>query len=103
VKVVNAGGQDHFSLFNDHQVCYVRMNTPHSAHPTPTWQGESVGHYEGDLGGRWYTFDARNNVPRIGRVLMARGRDVIDVAIATTFGPNTLVRFKVWTDEVMTG
>ena len=45
--------------------------------------------------GRWYTFDPRNNVPRIGRVLMARGRDAIDVAIATTFGPNTLVSFKV--------
>ena len=41
-----------------------------------------------------------NNVPRIGRVLMARGRDAIDVAISTTFGPNTLLSFKVWTDEV---
>jgi transglutaminase-like putative cysteine protease len=56
--------------------------------------------FEAYLGGRWYTFDARNNVPRIGRVLMARGRDAIDVAISTTFGPNTLVSFKVWTDEV---
>jgi transglutaminase-like putative cysteine protease len=55
--------------------------------------------FEAYLGGRWYTFDARNNMPRIGRVLMARGRDAIDVAIATTFGPNTLVSFKVWTDE----
>ena len=59
------------------------------------------GWFEAYLGGRWYTFDARNNVPRIGRVLMARGRDAIDVAIATTFGPNTLLSFKVWTDEVM--
>jgi transglutaminase-like putative cysteine protease len=57
--------------------------------------------FEAYLGGRWYTFDARNNQPRIGRVLMARGRDAIDVAIATTFGPNTLVSFKVWADEVM--
>ncbi len=56
--------------------------------------------FEAYLGGRWYTFDARNNVPRIGRVLMARGRDAIDVAISTTFGPNTLVSFKVWTDEL---
>jgi hypothetical protein len=39
-------------------------------------------------------------VPRIGRVLVARGRDAIDVAITTTFGPNTLGRFTVWTDEV---
>jgi transglutaminase-like putative cysteine protease len=52
------------------------------------------------IGGGWYTFDARNNVPRIGRVLLARGRDAADVAIATTFGPNTLESFKVWTDEV---
>ncbi len=46
-------------------------------------------------------FDPRNNVPRIGRILMARGRDAIDVAITTTFGPNTLVSFKVVTDEVV--
>jgi transglutaminase-like putative cysteine protease len=52
------------------------------------------------LGGRWYTFDARNNIPRIGRVLIARGRDAADVAITHTFGPNTLKSFKVWTDEV---
>ena len=51
------------------------------------------------LGGVWYTFDARNNVPWIGRVLIARGRDAADVAITTTFGPNTLESFKVWTDE----
>jgi len=54
------------------------------------------------LGGRWYTFDARNNVPRIGRVLIARGRDAADVAISSTFGPNTLAGFRVWTDEVRT-
>jgi transglutaminase-like putative cysteine protease len=53
------------------------------------------------LAGRWYTFDARNNVPRIGRVLIARGRDAADVAISSTFGPNTLKSFKIWTDEVI--
>ena len=47
------------------------------------------------LGGHWYTFDPRNNVPRIGRVLIARGRDAADVAITTTFGPNTLEGFTV--------
>jgi transglutaminase-like putative cysteine protease len=52
------------------------------------------------LGGRWYTFDARNNTPRIGRVLIARGRDAADVAISSTFGQNTLASFRVWTDEV---
>jgi len=52
------------------------------------------------LGGQWHTFDARNNVPRIGRVLIARGRDAADVALSSTFGPNTLTGFRVWTDEV---
>ena len=52
------------------------------------------------LGGQWHTFDPRNNVPRIGRVLLARGRDAADVAITTTFGPNTLNSFRVWTDEI---
>ena len=56
--------------------------------------------FEVFLDGRWYTFDARNNVPRIGRVLIARGRDASDVAISSTFGPNTLANFRVWTDEV---
>jgi transglutaminase-like putative cysteine protease len=52
------------------------------------------------VGGAWHIFDPRNNVPRIGRILLARGRDASDVAIATTFGPNTLESFKVWTDDV---
>jgi len=55
------------------------------------------------LGDRWHTFDARNNTPRIGRVLIARGRDACDVALASTFGPNTLQHFKVWADEVAPG
>lgn len=58
------------------------------------------GWFEVYLGGRWHTFDARHNVPRIGRVLMARGRDAVDVAMTTSFGKNTLERFTVWTDEV---
>jgi transglutaminase-like putative cysteine protease len=60
-----------------------------------------AGWFEAYLGGRWYTFDPRNNVPRIGRVLIARGRDAADVAISTTFGPNTLDSFFVRTDEVL--
>ena len=60
-----------------------------------------AGWFEAFLGDRWYTFDARNNTPRIGRVLIARGRDACDVALASTFGPNTLESFKVWTDEVV--
>jgi transglutaminase-like putative cysteine protease len=59
-----------------------------------------AGWFEAYLGGRWYTFDPRNNTPRIGRILIARGRDAADVAISMTFGTNTLERFLVWTDEV---
>jgi transglutaminase-like putative cysteine protease len=58
------------------------------------------GWFEAYVGGSWYTFDARHNVPRIGRVLIARGRDAADVAISMTFGPTTLASFKVWTDEI---
>ena len=56
--------------------------------------------FEAYLGGRWYTSMPRNNMPRIGRILMARGRDATDVAIVTSFGPCTLAGFKVVTDEV---
>jgi transglutaminase-like putative cysteine protease len=59
------------------------------------------GWFEAYLDGSWYTFDARHNVPRVGRVLIARGRDAADVAISTAFGPNLLSSFKVWTDEVV--
>jgi transglutaminase-like putative cysteine protease len=58
--------------------------------------------FEVYLGGAWHAFDARNNEPRIGRILMARGRDAADVALTTTFGVNTLREFQVWTDEVPT-
>ncbi len=56
--------------------------------------------FEAYLGGAWYTFDARHNTPRIGRVLIARGRDAADVAISTTFGQNTLSSFAVVTEEL---
>ena len=56
--------------------------------------------FEVYLEGRWWVFDARNNVPRIGRVLMATGRDATDVAITTSFGDARLVHFEVTTDEV---
>jgi transglutaminase-like putative cysteine protease len=59
-----------------------------------------AGWFEAYLDGHWYTFDARNNVPRIGRVLIARGRDAADVAISNTFGPNTLKSFMVRAEEV---
>ena len=56
--------------------------------------------FDAYLGGKWHTFDARNNIPRIGRILMARGRDAADVALLTSFGVSRLVRFEVWTDEI---
>jgi transglutaminase-like putative cysteine protease len=55
--------------------------------------------FEVYLGGQWYTFDARHNRPRIGRVLMGRGRDAADVPLSNSFGQTTLKSFRVWTDE----
>jgi transglutaminase-like putative cysteine protease len=69
--------------------------------PPPYGVMDFAAWFEVYLDGAWHTFDARNNVPRIGRVLIARGRDAADVAIATTFGPNTLESFQVWTDEII--
>lgn len=68
--------------------------------PPPYGPMDFAGWFEAYLGGRWHTFDPRNNTPRIGRVLIAQGRDAVDVPITLTFGPSTLVGFKVWTDEV---
>ena len=62
--------------------------------------GDFCAWFEAYLGGRWYTFDARYNEPRIGRVLMVRGRDAADCAIITSFGAYDLKEFRVWTDEV---
>ena len=56
--------------------------------------------FEVFLGDRWYTFDARHNARRIGRIVMARGRDAGDVPITMCFGPNSLLRFEVVTNEV---
>jgi transglutaminase-like putative cysteine protease len=52
------------------------------------------------LAGAWYPIDARHNRARIGRVVMARGRDAVDVALTTSFGAATLTQFTVWTDEI---
>ena len=71
--------------------------------PPPYGPMDFAAWFEVFLGGHWHTFDARNNTPRIGRVLIARGRDACDVAISSSFGPNLLTSFKVWTDEVPNG
>ncbi|MEJ0050263.1 MAG: transglutaminase family protein [Methylovirgula sp.] len=57
--------------------------------------------FEAYLGGRWYTFDPRHNIPRIGRILIARGRDAMDIPMLTTYGPHWLNRFAVMTEEII--
>jgi len=59
--------------------------------------------FEAYVGGRWHTFDARHNTPRIGRVLIGRGRDAVDVAMCTTYGSATLQSMIVWADEIADG
>jgi transglutaminase-like putative cysteine protease len=71
--------------------------------PPPYGPMDFAAWFEAYIGGHWHTFDPRNNIPRIGRVLIARGRDATDVAISNTFGPTTLAGFTVWTDEVSAG
>lgn len=56
--------------------------------------------FEVYLDRHWYTFDARHNVPRIGRILVARGRDAADIPLVNSFGPHVLTSFRVWTDEI---
>ena len=68
--------------------------------PPPYPPGDFAAWLEVYLDGNWHIFDPRNNMPRIGRILIARGRDAADVAMTTTFGPNTLQGFRVWTDEI---
>ena len=57
--------------------------------------------FEVYLSGSWHTFDARHNMPRIGRILIGRGRDAADVPLSNSFGRTTLTKFQVYTDEVV--
>jgi transglutaminase-like putative cysteine protease len=65
----------------------------------PSGPGDFSAWFEVYLGGRWHTFDARYNTPRIGRVLMVRGRDAADGAMITSFGAYDMKAFRVWTNE----
>lgn len=65
--------------------------------------GDFCAWFEAYIGGRWYTFDARYNTPRIGRVLMVRGRDAADGAMITSFGSYDMKAFTVWSDEAPQG
>ena len=67
--------------------------------PSPA-AGDFAAWLEVYLGGAWRVMDARHNTRRIGRLLMARGRDAVDVALTTSFGVANLTGFTVWTDEV---
>ena len=81
-------GADLVPLVHSRAVCHGYLGDI-GIPPVPSPMDFS-GWFEVFLGGRWHTFDARHNVPRIGRVLMARGRDAADVAMTTSFGKNTL-------------
>ncbi len=72
----------------------IGLPPPHAPQDFAAW-------IEVFLGGRWHTFDPRNNDPRIGRILIAFGRDAADVPLTLTFGPSALVDFRVTTEEVM--
>lgn len=71
------------------------IGVPPDANP-----GDFSGWFEAYLGGKWWTFDARHNEPRIGRILIAHGRDAADVPIINSFGAHSLSRFEVTTEEV---
>jgi len=74
---------------------YVFGYIPTIGVPPPPEPMDFAAWFEAYLDGRWHTFDARNNVPRIGRVVVGRGRDAVDVALITSFGPLTLTDFEV--------
>jgi transglutaminase-like putative cysteine protease len=74
---------------------YVFGYIPNIGVPDPPEAMDFAAWFEAYLDGRWHTFDARNNTPRIGRVVVGRGRDAVDVALITSFGPLTLNDFQV--------
>jgi transglutaminase-like putative cysteine protease len=79
---------------------YVFGYIPDIEAPPPTEPMDFAAWFEAYLDGRWHTFDARNNTPRVGRVIVGRGRDAVDVALITSFGPLTLTGFRVHAEEL---
>ncbi len=79
---------------------YVFGYIPDVGIPLPDEPMDFSAWFEAYLDGRWHTFDARLNTPRIGRVIVGRGRDAVDVALITSFGPLTLTGFEVRADPV---
>jgi transglutaminase-like putative cysteine protease len=74
---------------------YVFGYIPNIGVPVPPEAMDFAAWFEAYLDGAWHTFDARNNTPRVGRVVVGRGRDAVDVALITSFGPLTLTGFEV--------
>ncbi len=74
---------------------YVFGYIPEIDVPLPAEPMDFAAWFEVYLDGAWYTFDARNNRRRVGRVVVGRGRDAVDVALLTSFGPVTLTEFEV--------
>ena len=70
--------------------------------PEPHAPGDFAAWTEVYLGGAWHVFDPRNNAPRRGRILVARGRDAADVPLTHTFGSNRLTKFRVWAEDAAT-
>jgi transglutaminase-like putative cysteine protease len=79
---------------------YVFGYLPDIGVPPPYEPMDFCAWFEAYLGGRWWTFDPRNNEPRIGRVVIGRGRDALDVAMVTTYGAPILQTMTVWADEI---
>jgi transglutaminase-like putative cysteine protease len=79
---------------------YVFGYIPDVGVPAPDEPMDFAAWFEVYLGGRWHTFDARNKTPRIGRVVVGRGRDAVDVALITSFGPHTLTGFQVRAEQI---
>jgi transglutaminase-like putative cysteine protease len=74
---------------------YVCGYIPEIDVPQPAEPMDFAAWFEVYLDGDWHTFDARNNRRRVGRVVVGRGRDAVDVALITSFGPVTLTEFEV--------
>lgn len=79
---------------------YVFGYLPDIGIPPPDAKMDFAAWMESYVDGRWRTFDPRNNMPRIGRIVIGRGRDALDVAMVTSYGLVDLRRFVVWADEV---
>ena len=79
---------------------YVCGYLPDIAVPPPRAPMDFCAWFEAYLQDRWWTFDARNNVPRVGRTVIGRGRDAVDVAMVTAYGQLTLLGMEVWADQV---